>query len=211
MLWPDVTSPVARRVLAQLFNLNDCKTDLREISDYGAELTPDDVKYAFWMRSRLRSSTLAQQLAAGPCAIPDVAVVASGWLAAFLRFFKPRTVEQYVNYVVVNLDWVLEPASPPDWRSQFNWGLLVGLATLMTFVSGKVFRMIHSSWLLLWIAFPFLIISIAISSSRAQRGSRLSVRRMIHATELYWYLRQAYSDIGFPDEQLPDPSAPHVS
>jgi hypothetical protein len=224
-----VTSPVARRVLEQLFNMADCQTDRSEISSYGRDFSPQDVDYTYQLRRRLRESTLAAQLAAGPCAIPDISEAVSGLPAVLLRLGQPRTLEQYVKYLVVNLDWVLEPASIPDWRSQVHWGcleafastlglgryahdrwrLVAVIAVLLLWVGFLTICYFCIGWLLLFIALSLVLYGLSAAPRIAGRGCSLPVQRLIHTTELYWYLRQALSDSGFPDDQLPDPGVPH--
>lgn len=208
----------------------DCQTDRCEISSYGRDFSPQDVEYTYRLRRRLRESTLAAQLAAGPCAIPDISEAASGVQAVMLRLSKPRTLEQYVNYLVVNLDWVLEPASLPDWRSQVNWGCIEAIASvfglgrytqdrwrliaiivlLLIWAGFQTICYFSFGWLLLFLALSLVLYGLSAARRIARHGCSLPVQRIIHATELYWYLRQAFSDSGFPDGQLPDPGAPHL-
>ncbi len=92
MLWPDVTSPVARRVLVQLFNSPYCKTDRADISDYGAEFSSGDVEYALWLRARCGLQPW-RRTRRGPDAIPEIADAVEGLTAQYLKQFKPHTLD----------------------------------------------------------------------------------------------------------------------
>jgi hypothetical protein len=209
MLWPDVTSPVARRVLVQLFNSPYCKSDRADISDYGAGFSSGDLEYAHWLRNRLRNSTLAAQLAAGSDAIPEIADAVEGVLAQYLKQFKPRTVEQYVDYLAINLKWVLEPSTKPDLRPYIINGLF--LAAWVVLVMASNIQPLVVSGLLSLVMALFAVVIIVVKYSRIRRGSRQNILQEIHTTELYWHLRQVYSDSGFPDASLPDPAHPHIT
>lgn len=207
-IWPEVTSPAARRVVEYLFNYRGAYTD----SDVAEKVQQLEV-FRRWfglgrLMQRVANSDLAQRLAGGPALLPDIAAALPPFHRAVYRLFRPRTLEQQVDLLVRHLEWYLDPnqpvlssSKPASRLSAPLFVLLVAIAALLI-IAGNFGGSAGAMLTLLGLLAVVAVATVygVMYHRRAQRivnfADQPSASR--NATVLYHHLRQAYADADEP-------------
>lgn len=157
----------------------------------------DSVRRAFRdeLRTKLEASGIAQRLPGGLSEFPDIYASLPpllGWLA---RRSAPRNYRQLYLHLLRNLDWYLGASLKPS-RVELPWGWISGFMLLLL---GGFYLAGLGGLGAQWSGGLFGIIMIVLSS-----GLRISLTQAtvapsqsyesIKAIELYYYLRETYSD-----------------
>jgi hypothetical protein len=193
-IWPEITSPAAHDVVQALFNMPYAKTDSGDYDAYPALLKPRELTYQRWVREQLAHSQLAQCIATGVDALPDLADSLPAPIAWTFRMLRPRALRDMPQHLVLFLEWYLNPAcaEPLAQRALANTALFaaIGLTLLVVVISNGLLRPIEAVLLLLLLA-PLPTSLVWMVGMGAANNKH---KQQINATELYWYLRQAYGD-----------------
>jgi len=197
--WPEVTSPLARRVLKRLYDSSPAITDERDYAKYEQKSSGLELQYRTWVREKLKRSSLAQQIADGPEALPDICAAMPQPLSALFRMLRPRTLDALMSHLVAYLDWYLEPQRPFISPRKIAAGVLLVVAIALFFIvpvwgSHQILAQPHALWLapLLFVLLGMPILMMEKASGHV--GPDFATRRTVNATELYWYLRRSYAD-----------------
>jgi len=205
-IWPEVTSPAARRVVEYLFNYQGSYTD----ADFLDRLPELEFSLQLLGLGRLWRmlcrSDIAQRLAGGPALLPDIAAALPPYYRAVYRLFRPRTLEQQVNLLVQHLEWYLAPSQPvlPGLKAAtlFSAPLVVLLGVLGVVVVMGVrtgFGSLFTSMALAVVAVTLSLLNL-LAPLRSLRTLLYADRQTAsrNATVLYHYLRRAYADVEEP-------------
>lgn len=205
--WPEVTSPVARRVLDQLAGYLDCFTD-DLLLDHLEELEQDLRMRGFGeLWQKLCASSLAEQLAAGPGSLPDISRALPWPYAQFQRWLRPGGLEGQVVLLIRHLDWYVCPRErAPVPKEVLTFGVLGITATACT-LGSTIARWVTAgsgSGALAWMdAVPLSMMLLVLMAFGCAIWQALTPRRprnrgfspsMRNVTALFHYLRWAYAD-----------------
>jgi len=205
-LWPDVSSPAARRVLTHLFNHYGSYTDL----DFPDEIVriqyEQRIERLSEMWFKVEASDIAQRLAAGPALLPDICEALPQPWAALYRLARPRTLEQQVHRVVQHLEWYLaaqrEPRPPVNLVQACAAPALLLVVVLLAVgyaaATGTLPTLVTIGASIA--AFVALRLGPALLRSVLDSYGPGTLRR--NATVLYHHLRRAYADAEEPKPGL---------
>lgn len=194
-LLPQISSPLARRVVLYMFNHSG--TYLSPDDDFPPGATADTGNRTYYKKTkkRLNRSTLHLAIPAGQDMLPDFYSSLPPVLSIWLRKFKPKTYEELLEHLVNHLDWYL---SPTEKLKKVNVGwLYASVATLVVVCIGLViYSVMTSSYFpLVYCAILFFQLPALISFNIERLVRSTDAAKLgINATLLYRYLRDAYSD-----------------
>ncbi len=196
LMWPHITSPLARRVLAAVFyKVSEPMTGSPEKPgvNFGAQ---HELKLRKELRAKLHNSGLAQAIAAGPDSMPSRFDYLPRWQQLISKHNAPKTLEQLAIHVMFNLDWYLDNPKP---ASMFHRAHKITLWLSLSFacsISGFMFRE-------LTIGIIFLLIAVLIFVIPALADSIRGDVDLVKQSEFYLYLLECYGESDSEDE-LPD-------
>ena len=215
-LWPDVGSPVARRVLVYLFNLPGSYTDSDFLERmYELDNRPDDSSLSgvvlLWRM--IQDSDVCIFLAGGPELTPDITEKMPDLDRMIYRLVRPRNLEQRVREIVNNLEWYIDPvAYSPASISRGLSPLLVIIPVILVVLSvmGSISLAGNASYSLLSFVLTLITVTLLVTSLlvrmtsiQPKAGSQhtkltpvgnLSISFNARATVLYHYLRREFGE-----------------
>lgn len=204
-LWPEVTSPLAREILAGAFAVVPFKQSLSRKLDYLPNAAQGVLEYRAELRRRLQHSGLAQALVAGQDLLPNIYEVLPQPLRTWELLWKPRSYRQLAAHVVRYLDWYVEPR--PHVSSDLTrprlftvWTIIAAIAVLGL---GPILALyedagsIDMGILAGSIVAAFFMIVVAFGASYLNSGRKrvaLIDMNAVRVAEFLLYLIDAYSD-----------------
>jgi hypothetical protein len=205
-IWPEVTSPAARRVVEFLFNYHGSYTD----ADFLDRLPELEFSLQLTGLGRLwrslSQSDIAVRLAGGPALLPDIAAALPPFYRAVYRLFRPRTLEQQVNLLVQHLEWYLAPSQPALPGLKAATLISAPLVVLLGVLSVVVFIGVRTGAGSLFTSVALAVAAVTLSLVNLPAPLR-SLRTLLYAdrqtasrnaTVLYHHLRRAYADVKEP-------------
>ncbi|MBN2083365.1 hypothetical protein JW859_14305 [bacterium] len=192
--WPDITSPLARQVVATAYRQLPPGTDRGPAYDEPGSCPQEIHEYQLWLNARLRQSGLAKGLAGGLAFLPDPTDHLSWPWRYLARRYGPRNYGQLTRQIVQNLEWFVDQSQQlrDPWTiagEQLPYSLLF---TFMLFISmaptTPIFRL---HWLLVLAIFLGVW---AFCYVLQVTWGRKSHRHKTNCAEFFHYLRREYSD-----------------
>jgi len=203
-LWPEVSSPAARRVLTYLFNYPSSYTDfdfhenMRQIEQ---EQKLDDL-CVMW--ALIQGTDLAERLAGGPALLPDICEALPQPYRAIYRILKPRTLEQQVDLVVQHLPWYLAPHTKPRIEARIAAYIFIPavivIAAAILFLGFRLGFQQNDAALVALHSVISILIALGLGYAALPWFTRVIIgaspqNRVRNATVLYHFLRAAYADV----------------
>ena len=192
--WPDVTNPVALRILDRLYRSMPHGVHRGPAFDDPEKCTMELHDYQMWLHDRLRSSGLAKALAGGPEFLADASEHLTQpwrWIA---RLLAPRSYEQLALRVRNNLEWYVDQSRPiidPLKKLESGFWPSLGLALLLQLAQFYCRGMQVGDWIA-FLGETLLIIAVLLTASLLFGGNTL--KHHTNAAELFWYLLEQYSE-----------------
>jgi hypothetical protein len=199
-LWPDVTSPLARQILAGAFDAVPFKESLSRKLDYLSLPSEAIVEYREDLKRRLRKSGLAQAMVAGQDLLPNIYEVLPQPLRAWEKLWKPRSFRALAHHIVRYMDWYVEPQPhvSSDLTKPRLRVLFLGAAAVAVLVYSSLLGLIRSDMLASEVflsAFTVLVVLFAANylNSGRHRAALLEMNA-VRVAEFLFYLIDSYSD-----------------
>jgi len=208
-LWPDITNPIAREIVEAAFDSKQ--------SSYVEEIAPGHTSPHFpqydryrveppgearsaEIRERLLKSGLAQQIAHGRDALPDIVPGLPWYIRLTLARFKPRNFRELTCHVVQYLDWYLDPQKPPTATHHvrsLKWNYLYQ-SGWMLFCVLVASQPLMIPWLRIFYTFFAVQTAARLLHSLYFRNPNqptvLFAKQLAYANEFYYYIRKALAD-----------------
>lgn len=204
--WPEISNPLAREVVQTAWQLKGLTDPGSLIESSSFEVAEQLSRYRDWLRSSLAASGLAQRLAAGLEAFPDITAELRWPARQLAQLARPRNYRDLTRHLLKHLDWYLDPRQPlrSELEQSTSAMTVVMLAGLALFRSG----LLLDNWAGVWLTgFGAIIFagSALIARSLSPRKSREIIfwqaARRIRSAEFYFYLWESYGG----GEVIPEP------
>lgn len=187
-----VTSPAALRMLHKLSSNGHTHCWYQDKDYYIKQLPAAEQVRALDLRRRLQKSGLAQQIAGGPGMLSDHTQAMWPVLRAYYGLFTPRRMEDRVLQLAQFLEYYLAPEKRlPLWIQVPAWIPLLLLLLVFLTLQFLGQHYAHIAFWGMWF-WPFQM--------AMQSGYLFTNKRVVHQTELYFYLLESFAD---PPEPAP--------
>jgi hypothetical protein len=194
-LWPDVTSPIARRVLQHIMDRFGTYIDW-EFINHIVEVERGHASpplCELWRK--VNRSGLAQSLPGGGSFLPDISSSMTGLAKVVYRFRRPRTLEQQVSHLVQYLEFYSDPHAK---RSGYRMVYQLLRDDIITFLVVLLVAFFLTGNLIAWynpavlIIAAFCILGAVFSSIGNYFHSMMTLNH--NATVTFHYFWEEYSD-----------------
>jgi len=216
-MWPDITNPLARLVVATAYELvpESVRDKLLQGKEYVSEFGPH--QYRDRLRQRLADSDLGSRIVAGQGMLPNIYQEMPLHLRPLEEYFRPRNFQRLTWHVIQYLDWYLNPLNSSAFARTSNailGKLVIGLVMLPLIV----WMMIATHGRLIGFAPMYLPMFLGLLATlihypagmiSTKWSSRQSIDEFkINAIEFYLYARAAFADLPEQSVPLPEPNTP---
>lgn len=199
--WPQVSSPLARGVLAAVASKQPALAKFEETELITEEHTRQG-QYRSRIRRQLERSGLAMLLPGGEGLVPDITAAMPQPWRSLARFNRPRTHAQLALTVMRHLNWYLDPAQPAVMPFRLHKAAAT-LAIVLLIISWRLVPMLLDTLYVLWLpglALAFMVLGgLFLWIATAQADGTFMDR--VNRIEFYRYLCEAYRD---------EPDPPHL-
>ncbi len=203
-LWPDVSNPHAREVIAAARGMLPLDTLYGPAFDDPEKCPPEIHDYQVWVNDALGRSGLAKGLAGGEAMLPDpTAHLPWPWRYLAQRY-GPRNLRQLTQFMVRNLEWYVDQSKKlqDPWTiiaNQLPMTMLLSVLSIAALATSTPLYQVHWS-----ILFGIALLAAALVLAMQLIWGRDSHKYKTNVAELYHYLIREYSDAEEDPEADPE-------